>query len=304
LISSASVPVRTIGLHQLGLRAAIVLGVALATASTPALAEIQVSGTPQAVRIDARDAPLEEILAALNHAFGVHYQLSVNLDKQLSGTYEGSLKQVLTGILRGYNFVLYTDSGVTTVTVAGTANAPGSPGRPASSSAQVVGQPSSAAPSAQAPVSSSRAPVSSSGVKDVAPKGLLSVLESAAGQSRASAPEAPFEPRPSTAALRARQAFQPNPEMAALHPSPPRPFTAVAPQLRPAPQPMPSTAAHQPRPSTAAPQPRPSAAALQPRQALQPNPPTAALQLKPVPQPRSSRAVPQPRPSTVAPPGQ
>jgi hypothetical protein len=252
-MSSASIPVRTIGLHQLGLRAAIVLGVALAIAPSPVLAEIQVSGTPEAVRIDARDAPLDEILAGLSRAFGVHYQLSVNLDKRLSGTYEGSLPQVLRGVLNGYNFILYKDNGAMAVTVSGTANAPGtSPGPPsssgpASSSAKVVPQPARTVPSAQAPVSSS-------GVEDVARKGPSSLLESVAVQSRAPAPPPPPQPRPSTAASQPRPSMpapQPRPSTAALQP---RPSTDV-PQLRP------STKAFQPRPSTEVPQLRPSTVA-------------------------------------------
>jgi hypothetical protein len=206
---------------------AVLLGASLAVAPVPVLAEMQVSGTPKAVRIEARDAPLEEILAALNRAFGVHYQLSVNLDRRLTGTYEGSLTQVLTRILQGYKFGMYTDNGGMAVTVTGTANPPGaSPGRPGSSSAQVVRQLSTAAPSAQAPVSSS-------GVTDVARKGPSSLVESVAGQSGARAPAPAPQPMPSTAA--------------------PQPMPSTA-----APQPMPSTAALQPRPSRAASQPRPS----------------------------------------------
>jgi hypothetical protein len=241
LISSASVPVRTIGLHQLGLRAAIVLGVAPAIAPSPVLAEMQVSGTPQAVRIDARDAPLEEILAGLSRAFGVHYQLSVNLNKRLSGTYEGSLPQVLTGVLNGYNFILYRENGAMAVTVSGMANTPGTSSGPASSSTKVVLQPSRTVPSAQAPVSSS-------GVEDVARKRPPSLLESVA--SGATAPAPPPQPRPATAALQPQPSTQAAPQW--------RPSTQAAPQWRPStqapPQPKPSTATPQPRPSTAVPQ--------------------------------------------------
>ncbi len=193
-------------------------------------------------------APLEEILAALNRAFGVHYQFSVNLDKRLTGRYEGSLPQVLARILNGYKFGMYTDNGAMAVTVA----APGaSPGRPGSSSAQVVRQLSTAAPSAQGPVSASD-------VTDVARKAPSSLVESVAGQSGAPAPAPPPQPMPTTAAL------QPRPSTAALQPRP----SAAAPQPMPstaAPQPMSSTAAPQPMPSTGAPQPKQSSAASQPR---------------------------------------
>jgi hypothetical protein len=261
LPTRATVRIRTLGSPHYGVRIAVLLGAALAVAPTPVLAEIQVGGTPKAVRIEARDAPLEEILAALNRAFGVHYQVSVNLDKRLSGTYEGSLPQVLTGILSGYNLILYTDNGAMAVTVLGAANAPGTSPAQSPSSNQAVRQPSAAAQSAQAPVSSS-------GVKDVARKGPSSVLESVAEQPGAQAPAPPAQPRPSTAAS----------------------------------QPRPSTAASQPRPSLAAPQPRPSKEALQPRpskEAPQPRPSKEAFQ------PRPSTEAPQPRPSTAAPqPGQ
>jgi hypothetical protein len=56
IINSASVQVRTIGLPQLGLRSAIILGVALAISTTPTLAEARVSVSLEAVTIEARDA--------------------------------------------------------------------------------------------------------------------------------------------------------------------------------------------------------------------------------------------------------
>jgi len=59
------------------MRAAILLGAALAIGPTPVLAEMQVRGSPEAVRIDARDTPVEEILAALRRAFGMHIALTV-----------------------------------------------------------------------------------------------------------------------------------------------------------------------------------------------------------------------------------
>ena len=142
MTSLPTVPGRTIGSPNFGVRTAILLGTALAIAPAPALAEMHVGGTPDAVRIEARDAPVEEVLAALDRAFGMHYQLSVNVNKRLSGTYVGSLPRVLTRILDGYNFILKTDNGKIAVTVVGTPYAPGtSPTPPASPSAQVVQQP-------------------------------------------------------------------------------------------------------------------------------------------------------------------
>src|SRR5262245_1567071 len=131
------------------MRAALLLSAAAAIAPTPALAEMQVRGSPDAVRIEARDAPVEEILAGLSRAFGMHYQLSTTLDKRLSGTYVGSLRRVVTRILDGYNFILKTDNGSIVVTVLGTPSAAAA--APASSGPKVVRQPAAAAPGAQPP---------------------------------------------------------------------------------------------------------------------------------------------------------
>jgi hypothetical protein len=149
MTSLATTPGRTLGSPNFGMRAAILLGAALAIAPTSVLAEMQVRGTPEAVRIEARDAPVEEILAALSRAFGMHYQLSVNVDKRLSGTFVGPLPRVVTRILDGYNFILKTDNGSIAVTVVGTPNAAAAV--PASSGPNVAQQPAAAAPAAQPP---------------------------------------------------------------------------------------------------------------------------------------------------------
>jgi hypothetical protein len=149
--SLATTPGGTIGSPNFCMRAAILLGATLAIAPTPVLAEMQVRGSPEAVRIEARDTPVEEILAALSRAFGMHYQLLANLDKRVSGTFVGPLPRVVTRILDGYNFILKTDNGSIALTVVGTPNAAAT--APASSGPKVVRQPAAAAPAAQASAS-------------------------------------------------------------------------------------------------------------------------------------------------------
>jgi len=147
--SLATAPGRTIRPPNFCMRAAILLGAALAIAPTSVLAEMQVRGSPEAVRIEARDTPVVEILAALSRAFGMHYQLLANIDKRVSGTYVGPLPRVVTRILDGYNFILKTDNGSIAVTVVGTPNAAAAV--PASSGPKVVRQQAAAAPAAQPP---------------------------------------------------------------------------------------------------------------------------------------------------------
>jgi hypothetical protein len=98
------------GLPQLGLQAAIVLGLALAIAPTPILAEIELTGSPKAVTIEARDASVEDVLAALGRAFNMDYRSSIDLEKRLLGLTLGRFPGV-TRVLEGYNFVLKTDNG-------------------------------------------------------------------------------------------------------------------------------------------------------------------------------------------------
>ncbi len=149
MTSLATTPGRTLGSRNFCMRAAVLLGAALAIAPTFVLAEIQVRGSPEAVRIEARDTPIEEILAALGRAFGMHYELLAKLDKRVSGTYVGPLPRVLTRILDGYNFILKTDNGSIALTVVGTPNAAAP--APASSAPKVVQQPSGATPAARSP---------------------------------------------------------------------------------------------------------------------------------------------------------
>jgi hypothetical protein len=98
--------------------AALVAG--LAAPSVTAMAAAQVSGSPQNVSVDAQNSSLKDILSALGKQFNVHYQSTANLDKQLSGTYEGSLRRVVARLLEGYNFIITTNQDMIEVTVLGT----------------------------------------------------------------------------------------------------------------------------------------------------------------------------------------
>jgi hypothetical protein len=122
---------------------------------TPVRAEIQVSGSVDAITIEARDTSVDDILAALSRAFDMDYRSSIDLDKRLYGTYVGPLSQVVTRILQGYNFVLKNNNGSISVAVVGTpislAANPLPPGAPASGAPR--------APAPELPQSATPAPV-------------------------------------------------------------------------------------------------------------------------------------------------
>jgi hypothetical protein len=78
----------------------------LASLGSPAAAGVRVQGDVAAVRIDASQAQVREVLDGLVVSFGIGYRSSIALNDTRSGTYSGSLRQVLARVLDGYNFVI------------------------------------------------------------------------------------------------------------------------------------------------------------------------------------------------------
>jgi hypothetical protein len=99
--------------------AALALGIALAAAPTWSHADTQVRGTPSAVVVEAQNSSVKEILIALSDAFEVQFKSSSNLDKRLTGTYEGTLQQAVSRILKGYDFVVKSGAAGLEITLLG-----------------------------------------------------------------------------------------------------------------------------------------------------------------------------------------
>jgi hypothetical protein len=78
----------------------------LSASPIPASAEVAVQGTVGEVRIEARDASVTEILAALGSAFGVKYRASIELNRPVTGTYRGPVVRVLSRLLTDYDYVV------------------------------------------------------------------------------------------------------------------------------------------------------------------------------------------------------
>jgi hypothetical protein len=135
------VPCTRRGSRPFQLRSMMALAAALTVAPTSLLAEAQIQGSPEAVRIETQNSSIEEVLAALGNAFDLRYRSSANLAKQLSGTYEGSLQRVVARVLEGYDFVLRNNKGKIEITVLGTRGA-----APAAAVASATSNPPKAAP--------------------------------------------------------------------------------------------------------------------------------------------------------------
>jgi hypothetical protein len=76
------------------------------TAPVPARAEVTISGAPAAIRLEASEASLEEILLALHASFNLRYRTTAALDDAVSGTYSGPLARVASQLLDRYDFIM------------------------------------------------------------------------------------------------------------------------------------------------------------------------------------------------------
>jgi hypothetical protein len=68
--------------------------------SMSARAEIQITGGSDAIKVEANEVSLEDLLIALNKAFGLQYRSSANLSRSVSGTFAGILPNTRRGIDR------------------------------------------------------------------------------------------------------------------------------------------------------------------------------------------------------------
>src|SRR5215470_19041107 len=99
-------------------------------------AEVNVTGDSKAVQIEAHDASIEDVMAALGASFGLQYRGTATLDRRITGSYRGTLQHVIRRVLDGYDFIMKTNVDDIEVTVlnskAGEASASAAPPVPTS----------------------------------------------------------------------------------------------------------------------------------------------------------------------------
>jgi hypothetical protein len=71
-------------------------------------AEVRFSGTPDRIVLQTSDATLAEILAALRSSFDVEVKLSGATARRFTGVYSGSVRRVLSRLLAGEDYVVYS----------------------------------------------------------------------------------------------------------------------------------------------------------------------------------------------------
>jgi hypothetical protein len=97
---------------------------ALATAlscgvASVAAAEVNVEGTPAAVRITTSQDTISDVLAAVAATFNVKYRTAIPLDAAANATYSGSFGQVISRLLNGYSYVIKKNQDATEIVIFG-----------------------------------------------------------------------------------------------------------------------------------------------------------------------------------------
>ncbi len=67
---------------------------------------MQIEGNETALRLTADKASLGEVLAALKSKFRLRYDESLRVDREVTGTLNGTLHRVVVRLLDGYDFVV------------------------------------------------------------------------------------------------------------------------------------------------------------------------------------------------------
>jgi hypothetical protein len=84
-------------------------------------AEVLVQGQAGDVRVEAHDATVDEILAALGQRFALRYRGATE-SNSVTATFEGPLRRVVGRVLDGYNYVIQTRDDGLEVVVLGAAS--------------------------------------------------------------------------------------------------------------------------------------------------------------------------------------
>jgi hypothetical protein len=100
----------TIKRHGFAHGRAVALAAALVGGFGPAArAEVHIEGSPTAVRVTASHDAIADVLAGLAAAFKIKYRVAAGIDAMADGTYSGSIRQVLSHLLDGYNYVIKSE---------------------------------------------------------------------------------------------------------------------------------------------------------------------------------------------------
>lgn len=124
--------------------AAIGVAAALACAYAPgARAEVHIEGSPAAVRVTTSHDEISAVLLEFAATFKVKYRSEIALDAVAGAIYSGSIREVISSLLDGYNYVVKSDRDSIEIIVygkRGTAAIPAPPAAPVTPAKGIVSQ--------------------------------------------------------------------------------------------------------------------------------------------------------------------
>ena len=83
----------------------------------PAQAETRIDGTVDSVRIEMDHASVQEVLTALGTAYDLRFRSTAPLDRNITGSLQGSLPRVIGRLLEHYDYVVKSGNGTIEVLV-------------------------------------------------------------------------------------------------------------------------------------------------------------------------------------------
>jgi hypothetical protein len=78
---------------------------------------LRITGDTSAVRIEAHQSTIADVLFGLGTAFNVRYRTSIVLDEARNGTYTGTLRRVISRVLDGYDYVVKYENSQLDITI-------------------------------------------------------------------------------------------------------------------------------------------------------------------------------------------
>jgi hypothetical protein len=116
----------------------------LCQASERSVAEARLSGTQDRTVLETNNAPLSEIVSALQNTFAIKVTLTGVITQKFTGTYSGSIRQIISHLLTGKDYILRADSDGVSIVLLGN-------GSPDTAARTVWQPPQSATPRPTAP---------------------------------------------------------------------------------------------------------------------------------------------------------
>jgi hypothetical protein len=98
---------------------AVLLGGSVALMAPATRADTRVEGQVDSIRLEAHDATVQEVLAALSARYHLRFRSSTPLDRSATGTFNGPLLRVIAVVLASYDYIVKNEDGTIEVIVLG-----------------------------------------------------------------------------------------------------------------------------------------------------------------------------------------